>query len=149
MVLPDTLQRHTGVVINLFWLIYSRCCSQRFERSKSSGASAICRALELMPFCWPALWNMKQSRPGCWAGPRRSRSHQSQSRAQRQKTQLGMWWLAVLMLCCSVNTRRWSNCAKFEQLWCACVESEYLIFYDFPSIYLPVIFSASSWVVRR
>lgn len=36
MVHPDTLQRHTGVVINLFSLIYSLCCSQRFERNKSS-----------------------------------------------------------------------------------------------------------------
>lgn len=36
MVHPDTLQRHTGVVINLFRLIYSLCCSQRFERNKSS-----------------------------------------------------------------------------------------------------------------
>lgn len=37
MVHPDTLQRHTGgLLINLFRLIYSLCCSQRFERNKSS-----------------------------------------------------------------------------------------------------------------
>lgn len=36
MVHPDTSQRHTGLVINLFRLIYSLCCSQRFEKNKSS-----------------------------------------------------------------------------------------------------------------